>query len=134
MVRMVHVDITEDLQPDALHAALAGHVSTVSPSVALGSIAALGLTDDEKSDLLHEVIRNVELPSPLRAAATRLLMRRAGLDAVPALIEVLRSGDGRLPAAAAAALGQVGSPSNLAALEQARVGATDDLTRRKAAF
>lgn len=132
---MVYVDLPEEvLRPDNVRDALAGHLTGVSPMAALKLLPGLDISATDQVAILREAVGDDGLAPYVRAAAVRASLHRAGQDAVPTLVEALESGEERIAAAAAAALGQVGDPEHLAALRRLRQSAATEPARRRAAF
>ena len=130
---MVRVDIPEeDLQPHVLEQALAGRVAHVPASVALGLVARIDLPSVDRAALFEQTVASTAAEPNVRAAAVRMLMRTAGSGAVDSFVRMLDAAEERIAAAAAAALGQVGTPDCLPALRQQRQGGP--LLQKRMAF
>lgn len=132
---MVHVriDISDvDVRPDVIREALAGRVSKLPPSVALALISDLQIPATEQHSLLQETVQNSKLQPHVRAGAVRHYMRTGAEIAGPSLRKLLESSEERVAAAAALALGQIGTVEDLSALEKAQKGG--DLLRQRVAF
>jgi len=120
---MARLDIPqEDIQPEVVRAALAGQVESIPPSIALRLIAQLDLPSAAEQALLLDAVRNEKVEEYFRAAALRLYTRAAGVSSIPELVKALESPQERVAAAAASALGQVGTPEQLAALRRRKKG------------
>lgn len=130
---MVRVDIpAEDMTPDVVREALAGQVPRIPPSVGLALILDLDIPQTDQQALLQEAVQNPRLEQHVRAAAIRAYMRLGAESAAPDLLKVLDPSAERVAAAAAAALGQVGTPDHLSALQRMRNAG--ELLRRRVAF
>lgn len=129
----VRIDFPEtDARPDVIREALAGRVSRLTPSAALALVSDLQVTSAEQHSLLQEAVQDPRLESHVRVGAVRLYMRAGVVIAGPTLLKALESPDERVAAAAASALGQIGTAKHIPALEKVKKGG--DLLRRRAAF
>jgi len=129
----VRIDLPDvDVRPDVIREALAGRVSSLPASVALALISDPQIPGAEQQSLLRDAVQDSKLPPHVRAGAVRHYMRAGVENAGPALQKLLDSSEDRVAAAAALALGQIGTAENLPALEKAKKGG--DLLRRRAAF
>jgi len=132
---VVRVDIpVEDLRPDFVRAALAGRVSGVPPSAALALISEAQLPGADPEATLREAIASSDLEPHVRVGAVRAYLRVAAEAAPGALAEFLQSDEERVAVAAAAALGQIGTPEHLSALRGMRRRVRADFARRRVAF
>jgi hypothetical protein len=132
---MVYIDIPEvELREDTILEAVAGRLPKVPPSVAISLLADIDIPGIDQQGLLQDVVQNSELDPQVRAGAVRAYMRVAGEGSVPTLLQVLESPTERVAAAAAAALGHVGRPDELDALQRLRTGDGGELLRARAAF
>jgi len=130
---MVRVDIPEeDLQPAVLEQALVGRVAHVPASVALGLVARIDLPSVDRAALFEQTVASAAAEPNVRAAAVRMLMRTAGSAGVASFVRMLDAAEERIAAAAAAALGQVGTPDCLPALKRERQGGP--LLQKRMAF
>jgi HEAT repeats len=129
----VRIDLPEiDPRPDVIREALAGRVSTLPPSAALALVSDLQMTGTEQHSLLQEAVQDRHLEPHVRVGAVRHYMRVGAESACPTLLKVLESPDERVAAAAASALGQIGTAQHIPALDKAKRGG--DLLRQRAAF
>jgi HEAT repeats len=120
---MARLDIPqEDIQPDVVRAALAGQVERVPPSVALRLVTQLDLPSAGQQALLLDAVRDEKVEEYIRAGALRVYTLAAGESSIPELVKALDSPQERVAAAAASALGQVGTPEQLAALRRRKKG------------
>ena len=132
---MVHVriDLPEiDVRPDVIREAVAGRNSKLPTSLALALISDLQIPVTEQQSLLQEIVQNSQLQPHVRAGAVRHYMRAGVAVAGPTLLNVLESPDERVAAAAALALGQIGTAEHIAALEKTQKGG--NLLRQRGAF
>jgi HEAT repeats len=130
---MVRVDIpAEDIRPDVVRDALAGRVPRIPPSVALALIADLDIPQTDQQTLLQEAVQDSRLEQHVRAAVIRAYMRLGAERAAPDLLKLLDPSAERVAAAAAAALGHVGTPEHLPALQ--RIRNAGELLRQRVAF
>lgn len=131
---MVRVDIpVDDIRPDLMREALAGRVARVPPSAALALIAN-ELPEGDRAAVLRDAVANAALEPHVRVGAVRAYLR-AGAEAAPAaLAELLAADEERVAAAAATALGQIGTPDHLAALRGTRDRVRSAFARRRVAF
>jgi hypothetical protein len=120
------------MRPEVVREALAGRVPSMPPSAALALIADLDISQTDQQTLLQEAVQDARLEQHVRAAAIRAYMRLGGESAAPDLLKVLDPAAERVAAAAAAALGQVGTPEHLPALR--RIRNAGELLRRRVAF
>jgi hypothetical protein len=129
---MVRIDIpAEDIRPEVLRDAIAGRLPRLSPTVAMAHIPYLGLAGAEQRAMLQKSFEDTEVDPLVRAAAVRVYSR-TGAEAVPALVQALEDPEERVSAAAAAALGQMGTPEELPALKKITRGGP--LLKRRRAF
>jgi len=129
----VRIDLPEiDARPDVIREALAGRVPKLPPSAALALVSDPQMTGNEKYSLLQEAVQDPQLAPHVRAGAVRHYMRAGVRIAGPTLLKALESPDERVAAAAASALGQIGTAKHIPALEKMKKGG--DLLRRRAAF
>jgi len=132
---VVYVDNPQvEMRADVLQDALAGRSSSVSPSQALALISQLDLPESDQQRILQAAVENSELTPQVRAAAVRSYSRGSGDAAVPVLLDVLETAEPRVIAAAATALGQVGTPEHLPALDAVRTRVDDNLALERSAF
>ncbi|XVV07700.1 HEAT repeat domain-containing protein [Actinosynnema sp. CA-248983] len=117
---MVKIDIP-GVEPgsDVVRASLAGRVPRVPPSVALALLSELDVPGADRVELLRDSAESTDLDPHVRAGAVAVYARVAGADAVPTLLSAL-GGDDRVAAAAATALGHVGTAEHLDALRDRR--------------
>ena len=129
----IYIDIPkDDLGPDLLRKALAGQHPNLPASKALALTSDLDLSLADQIAFVLEIIQNEKVELLVRAAAVRTFIRLGAESAGPALLETLKSSEERIAAAAAAALGQVGTEKHLSALrrERARNKAGEFFRRR----
>jgi len=133
---MVHVDIPEeDLRQDVMREAIAGRVPKIPPSVALSLLSDIDIPGTDQQALLQDTVQNSELDPHVRAGAVGVYMRVGGEGSVPGLLQALESPMERVAAAAVAALGHVGTPDELEALQRLRGRRNGgELLRERAAF
>jgi HEAT repeats len=132
---VVRIDLPEqDVSTDVMRDALAGRVPRVPPSVALALIADVDMPQLDKLALLREVLSDSTLEPGVRAGAVAALVRLDPTAALPAVADLVEESEELVAAAAAGALGRIGGPDDLPALERLRTGARGELVRRRAAF
>lgn len=126
---MVKIDIPGvEPGPDVVRESLAGRVPRVPPSVALALLSELDVPGADRVELLRDSAENTDLDPHVRAGAVTVYARVAGADAVPTLLSAL-DGDDRVAAAAATALGHVGTAEHLDALRARGGGLLGDRAR-----
>lgn len=129
----VRIDIPEDeLSPDLIREALAGRMENVPPSAALALLSSQSIPQTKQYTILMEAAEDSSLDMAVRAAAIRSSMRMGIKTAGSGLLKSLQSSEERIAAAAAAALGQIGTPDHLSALKGIREGG--DLLKRRVSF
>jgi hypothetical protein len=117
---MVHVDIPENnLSAEILREAIAGEVATIPSSVALTMLSDIDVPEVDPAALLRDAVQNSGLARQVRVGAVRVYSRVAGSDSIPVLVDALDDEDD-IGMAAASALGNVGTPSELDALRRVR--------------
>lgn len=96
------------------------------------AIAAMAVVAHPDASLrLQELLRSTAQPSSVRAAATRALSRRTGLEAIPVLAPLLSDPNEQVRATAAQTLGRVGGAEVRKALEE-RLPLEESLAVREA--
>lgn len=134
MIRAVYVDIPDELNQEVLQRALAGQMDSIPPSAALAVLADLEVPGTDSQAVLQAALQNSDLEPHVRAGAARVYMRAAGEGAVPSLLQALEASEDSVAAAAASALGHVGTPDHLDALQRLRSGRGAGLVGARAAF
>ncbi|MBP2328158.1 hypothetical protein JOF56_008543 [Kibdelosporangium banguiense] len=118
---MVHVDIPENnLSAEILREAIAGEVATIPSSAALTLLSDIDAPGVDPAALLRDAVGNPDLARHVRIGAMGIYSRVAGSDSIPLLVDALDDADDGVGRAAAAALGNVGTPSELEALRRVR--------------
>jgi hypothetical protein len=132
---VVYLDIpVEQIQPDLAREALSGRVPQLPPSAVLALLGRGDVPDMDAEAALQEAAANRELEPTVRAGAVRAYLRLGTHDPAGILSELLTSDTDRVAAAAATALGQVGTPDELPALGELRERTGDDVTRQRVTF
>lgn len=132
---MVLIDLpAEAFRPEVIDDALAGRVPQIPPSAALALLADVDIPQLDRPALLRAVLTDMNIRSDIRAGAVNALARMDRLGALTTLTDLVQEPEELLAASAARALGRIGGPDQMPALERLSAASPGELAREQAAF